>query len=98
VTSALAVFVPVEVASTLLRMLTGVNVSAAAIWQWVQEAGQKAMQNLEHQLEKLADEKAVDEELLDPAVAELPLLMGADGVMAPFRPESGTPAGKTVWR
>jgi len=98
VTSALAVFVPFEVASTLLWMLTGVNVSAGAIWQWVQEAGQRAMQNLEHQLEKLADEKAVDEEFLDPTVAELPLLMGADGVMAPFRPESGTPEGKTVWR
>jgi len=28
----------------------------------------------------------------------LPLLLGADGVMVPFRPEGGKPKGKTVWR
>ena len=28
----------------------------------------------------------------------LPLLIGADGVMVPFRPEAGNPTGKTVWR
>jgi hypothetical protein len=38
------------------------------------------------------------EEYLAPEVAALPLLMGADGVMAPFRPKLGTPKGKTVWR
>jgi len=28
----------------------------------------------------------------------LPLVMGADGVMVPFRPQVGTPKGKTCWR
>jgi hypothetical protein len=30
--------------------------------------------------------------------AALPLAVGADGVMAPFRPEAGTPRGKSRWR
>jgi hypothetical protein len=98
VACALAVFVPFEAASTLLGMLTGIPVSAGAIWQRVQEAGRKAMKDLEHRLEKALDEPAVDEEYLAPEVAALPLLMGADGVMAPFRPKLGTPKGKTVWR
>jgi hypothetical protein len=42
--------------------------------------------------------EAVDEAYLAPEVAALPLLMGADGVMARFRPKLGTPEGKTVWR
>jgi hypothetical protein len=98
VACALAVFVPFEVATTLLGMITGIHVSAGAIWQWVQEAGGKAMEDLEHRLDKALDEQAVDVEWLAPEVADLPLLMGADGVMAPFRSTLGGPKGKTVWR
>jgi hypothetical protein len=32
------------------------------------------------------------------AVAALPSLVGADGVMVPFRPDGGKPNGRTVWR
>jgi hypothetical protein len=38
------------------------------------------------------------EDTLSEAEKLLPLLMGADGVMVPFRPEPGTPKGKTQWR
>jgi len=37
----------------------------------------------------------------EPRAAEhtaMPLLLGADGVMVPLRPEEGTPKGKTRWR
>jgi hypothetical protein len=34
----------------------------------------------------------------DEATRQCPLLIGADGVMAPFRPQEGTPKGKTRWR
>jgi hypothetical protein len=98
VACALAVFVLFGVASSLPGMLTGIPVSAGAIWQWVREAVRKAMKDLEHRLEKAVDEQAVEEEYLPPEVAALPLLMGADGVMAPFRPKPGMPKGKTVWR
>jgi hypothetical protein len=37
----------------------------------------------------------------EPLTAEqvaLPLALGADGVMVPFRPDAGTPRGKIRWR
>jgi hypothetical protein len=37
-------------------------------------------------------------EPLAPGLAALPRVMGADGVMVPFRPPPGTPTGTTRWR
>jgi hypothetical protein len=95
---ALAVFVPFEIASVLLRLLTGVNVCSKSIWGWVQERGQLAMMQLNTQLAELEQGVLPAEETLETALKVLPLLIGADGVMAPFRPEAGTSKGKTVWR
>jgi hypothetical protein len=95
---ALAVFVPFEIASVLLGMLTGVKVCSKSIWGWVQESGQLAMMQLNVQLAALEQGILPVEEALGVATKVLPLLIGADGVMAPFRPEAGTPKGKTVWR
>ncbi len=97
-TCALAVFVPFEIASVLLGMLTGVKVCSKSVWWWVQERGQIAMAQLDAQLEALATGELPDEEALDAETKSLPLLIGGDGVMVPFRPEDGTPKGKTVWR
>ena len=95
---ALAVFVPFEIASVLLELLTGVSVCGKSIWLWVQESGQLAMTQLKAQLEALEQGVLPVEEALQTATKVLPLLIGADGVMAPFRPEAGTAKGKTVWR
>jgi len=95
---ALAVFVPFEIASVLFGLLTGVKVCSKSIWWWVQESGQLAMMQLNVQLAALEQGVLPDEEALAAATKVLPLLIGADGVMAPFRPEAGTPKGKTVWR
>lgn len=95
---ALAVFVPFEIASALLRMLTGVKVCSKSIWWWVQERGQIAMMQLNAQLEALTSGDLPEEETMTAATRVLPLLIGADGVMVPFRPEDGTPKGKTIWR
>jgi len=95
---ALAVFVPFETAATLLRLLSGVQTSPGAVWLWVQEVGQRAMEWLQRELENLAKGQLPDEEPMDERMAAQPLLVGADGVMVPFRPEDGTPKGKTVWR
>jgi hypothetical protein len=92
------VFVPFEVAAKLLEMTAQVWVSPASIRNWVQEAGKKAMARLEHELEKLARGESPCEESLGTTLAALPLIMGGDGVMAPFRPHGGSPAGKTDWR
>ena len=95
---ALAVFVPFEIASDLFGLLTGVKVCSKSIWGWVQESGQRAMMQLNVRLAALEQGVLPDEEALAGAIKVLPLLIGADGVMAPFRPEAGTPKGKTVWR
>ena len=95
---ALAVFVPFETTSVLLGLLTGVKVCSKSIWGWVQESGQLAMMQLKAQLAALEQGVLPDEEALEAASTVLPLLIGADGVMAPFRPKAGTPQGKTVWR
>ena len=95
---ALAVFVPFEIAFVLLRMLTGVKVCSKSIWWWVQEGGQIAMMQLNARLEALTSGDLPEEETMDAAIKVLPLLIGADGVMVPFRPKDKTPKGKTVWR
>jgi hypothetical protein len=89
----LAVFVPYETAVQLLRQLTGVPLAAGTLWRWVQQVGQRMMAQLEDELQALP--------AAEPLAAELeavPLVIGADGVMVPFRPHPGTPKGKTRWR
>ena len=94
---ALAVFVPFEIAVVLLKLLTEAVVSPGSIWNWVQAAGQASMDRLKQQLEALKDGQESSEEI-EAAIAALPLLVGADGVMVPFRPDGGKPNGRTVWR
>lgn len=95
---ALAIFVPFETASVLLRLTTGLKVSSKSIWLWVQERGQLAMTQLNSQLAELEQGVLPGEETLAEGIKALPLAIGSDGVMAPFRPNAGTAKGKTVWR
>jgi hypothetical protein len=94
---ALAVFVPFATAATLLGWASGVVVSSRAVWTWVQTAGQRAMEQLHGQLQAAAEGHQPPEEPLAAEVAAMPLALGADGVMVPFRPEGGQPRGKTAW-
>jgi hypothetical protein len=101
---ALAVFIPFGEARELLALLTGIEVSPGSIWNWVQptgglrlELGALAQARVERELKAvLTGELPAEEELAE--VAELPLLIGADGVMVPFRPNGGQPKGRSVWR
>lgn len=88
----LAVFVPYRVAARILEALTGGPVSGDAIWQWVQEAGCRAKE------QEQRGQGGVEEEERDPDVDRLPLIVGADGVNAAFRPTPGTAKGKTIWK
>ena len=92
----LAIFVPFETVAVLLNCLISVQVSPTAVWCWVQTAGHKAMASLNDQLTELAAGQLPQMESLDEAISGLPLLIGADGVMVPFRPEGGK--GRTLWR
>src|SRR5437762_9111144 len=55
------------------------------------------MAQLHEPLQALAQGHLPPEEPLAAELAAAPLLMGADGVMVPFRPEGGDPRGKTAW-
>jgi len=95
---ALAVFVPFATAARLLRWYSAGSVSARTVWEWVQAAGTRAMAHLQ---EELAVAAQGHEPLPEPLTADLlalPLALGADGVMVPFRPEGGKPRGKIRWR
>jgi hypothetical protein len=55
------------------------------------------MAQLQAQLQAAAEGHLLPEEPLAAEVAAMPLALGADGVMVPFRPEGGNPRGKTAW-
>jgi len=95
---ALAVFVPFATVTTLLSRLLPVAVSPTAIWCWVQEKGAVAMARLSTELEQLAQGQPPTPEPLSEDHAALPLVLGADGVMVPFRRTAGSPKGRIVWR
>ena len=94
----LAVFVPFQTVTVLLQRLTGVQLNQQTIWSWVQSAGAVAMRQLEQEMEQLAAGIEPCPEALSPTIAQMPLVLGADGVMVPMRPHPGLPDGKTQWR
>lgn len=94
----LAIFVPYETASTLLLLLAGVSVSPMTIWNWVQEAGRRAIERLEDELKAVEEGKIPALEKMSDVCKQMAMLIGADGVMVPFRPTEKTPKGKTAWR
>jgi hypothetical protein len=95
---ALAVFVPFATAARLLGWYSGGVVSPRAVWCWVQAAGHQAMGHLQEDMDAAATGDGPMPELLPAALAAMPLALGADGVMVPFRPEGGKPRGKIRWR
>ncbi len=94
----LAVFMPYETAGVVRQQLTGVVLVPSTLWRWVQEVGQRAMEQLEEQLQALAAGESPEAEPLAAQRQALPLVVGGDGVMVPFRPQPGTGKGKTCWR
>jgi hypothetical protein len=95
---ALAVFVPCATAATWLRWSHGDAVSPRAVWRWVPAAGRRAMEPLQEPWEKVTQGSLPTPEPLAAARAAAPVVLGADGVRVPFRPEGGHPTGKTRWR
>jgi hypothetical protein len=89
---------PYELASWLLSQRSGLSVSASSLWNWVQQRGQQVQVELMEQLQAQADGAKVSPEALAATLANLPLAIGADGVMVPFRPTPNTAKGTTQWR
>jgi len=94
----LAVFLPFELTAWMLQQFSGIQVSDDAIWNWVQAAGQQAAENLKLQLQQLGKEQSIQTERLDASLLTMPLIIAADGVTVPFRPQPKTTAGRIVWR
>lgn len=94
---ALAVFVPFATAAQLLGWYSGAAVSPRAVWAWVQRAGGRAMATLHAALQAVATGQLPPEEPRAEALTHVPLVIGAEGVMVPFRPAGGQPRGKTQW-
>ena len=95
---ALAVFVPFATAARLLGWYCGGVVSPRAVWCWVQAAGHHAMKHLQEELAAVARGHEPTPEPRTAEAAALPLAVGADGVMVPFRPDAGAPRGRIRWR
>ena len=68
-----------------------------SIWKWVQEAGGREKVALEGKLEQFVEWEGSVVSDFPEALTSL-LVMGADGVMGPFRPNGGRPEGKTKWQ
>ncbi|EKU96848.1 hypothetical protein Lepto7375DRAFT_0764 [Leptolyngbya sp. PCC 7375] len=94
----LSLFVPFELAAWLLSQLSGIQVSDDSLWQWVQQYGQQAACQWETDVENWENGEDPVPEALSDDLAAMPLLIAADGVTVPLRPQVGTPAGKTLWR
>ena len=93
----LAVFVPYETAVRLLQQLTGIAVAPGTVWNWVQRLGQRLVQDMEADLQALEGGDCRGQESVAEALKGQPLVIGADGVLVPFRPHGGSPKGKTRW-
>ena len=94
----LAVFVPYGTVSALLKPLTGLEIGSSTVWQWVQTVGKHAMAGLEAEIEALNEGHIPMAEAIATKVGEMLAIIGADGVMVPFRPNAGEREGATVWR
>ena len=94
----LAIFVPFELAAWLLAQLSGIRVSDDSLWQWVQQYGKQSTHNWEAAVEDWRKGHSPPVEDLSEALAAMPLLIAADGVTVPLRPQVGSPKGKTRWR
>ncbi len=94
----LAVFVPFETVTVIAQRFTGIQLSAQTIWSWVQLLGKKAMNQLQEEMAPLALGKVPSPEPLSETGAQMPLVIGADGVMIPMGLHEGQPNGSTQWR
>lgn len=94
----LAVFLPFGLAVHLLEQLSGVSISDAAVWQWVQHFGGQQLAQVQGEVNDWQQGSQPFVEEMDEEVAKLPLLLGADGVTVPFRPHPKSSKGKIVYQ
>lgn len=94
----LGVFLPFGLAVHLLEQLSGVSISDAAVWQWVQHCGGQQMAQVQVEVNHWQQGSKPPVDVIDEETAMLPLLIGADGVTVPFRPHPKSSKGKIVYQ
>lgn len=94
----LAIFVPYRISALIFEKFLRLPLGGSTIWNWVQSSGKSAMDQLEEEIQRYEREGTVTQEQILASTLQLKCLMGADGVFAPFRPQGGSPQGKTVWK
>jgi hypothetical protein len=94
----LAVFLPFGLAVHLLEQLSGVSISDAALWQWVQHFGGQQMADVQVEVNNWQQGSKPRVDVMEEDVATLPLLISADGVTVPFRPHLKSNKGKIVYQ
>lgn len=94
----LSVMMPYDQASEVLRQWSGLIVSPTSLWNWVQQVGQRAQAELSAALTRQGSGTPPSPDALEPDLSGLPLAIGGDGVMVPFRPTPKTGVGAIQWR
>lgn len=92
----LSVVMPYELASWILGQWSGLQVSGSTLWNWVEQTGKTAREEVLKQIQS-SPEGTVPESMGE-GIADLPLVIGGDGVMVPMRPVPRTATGKIQWR
>ena len=76
-------------------MATGASVSPITIWNWVQTAGEQEEEKIVGEIES---GEMPEPEPIEPEQAQLPMIIGGDGVKVRIRPNEGIPEGKSEWK
>lgn len=94
----LSVFVPFETSSKILEIVAKLSIPAKTIYNWCQHFGSLAYN--ENQWELHCQEQGLKgfQESISEDILSLPLVIGGDGVMVPFRPNEGNAKGSIVWK
>ena len=61
----------------------------------VQNKGEEINTEVQEELKLLESGQTLEPEEIDLEISSLPMVIGADGVFVPFRPETNSPEGKT---
>ena len=76
----------------------GIQLNAQTIWSWVQLWGKQAINQLQEEMAQMASGQEPTPEAMSSTLRQMPLVIGADGVMVPMRPHEGQPHGSIQWR
>jgi hypothetical protein len=72
----LAVFVPFETVTVIVRRFTSIQLNAQTIWNWVQVWGLDAMTHIQEEMAQLARGQEPTPETISSTLAEMPLVNG----------------------